>query len=195
MTESNQIQEILNQIEEELFSLNIDVEIKSNTIEWKDNFGAENYIDINYCAKYLENLAWWKFNDSGKDLVMFTKNNFIISWDPTPLNNMGQSFGCIYLKFCREILVIAYQDKSTQRVFSINTNNLDIRQLYCCNKIGVAIWRDSLFIKDYDRNECFSVNLHMPLIEKTFHKEESLKSNQIYLSTSNGIERFQNLDL
>lgn len=192
-TENQHIPEIFNQIEEELFALNIDVEIKSNKIEWKDNFGAENYIELKYCDKFLNDIAWWKFNQVGKDLVMFTKSNYLVSWYP-PLDNMNMSFGCIYLKFCREILVVAFSDKHGQKVFSININNMEFRQLYCCDKIGVAIWKDLLFIKDYNRNECFAVNLHIPLIEKSILKEETLKLNQIYLSTSKGIDKFESLD-
>lgn len=187
---NEKLNEILDKIDDELFELNIDAEIKSDKIIWKDNFGAENYINLNASDKYGENLAWWKFNEAGKDIVMFTKEDFVVTWKPSPLNNMGMSSECIYLKFCREILVVAYQDKHRQRVFSINTTTLEVRQLYHCGKIGVAIWNDLLFVKDYDRNECFSVNLHIPLLEKVKTQEQSLKSNHIFLHTSFGIDKF-----
>ena len=150
----------------------------------------KNYVDIRYADEYNNNLAWWKFNDIGKDLVMFTKGNFVISWNPSPLNNMGMSSGCIYLKFSGQILVIAYQDKSCQRVFSINTVNLDVKQLYYCQKVGLSVHKDMLYIKDFDRDEYFFFNLHIPLIEKCFCHEQSLKVNQISIYTSSGIIKY-----
>lgn len=181
---------MLDEIYEELFHLNYNSEIKKDKIYWKDSFGAENYIDINYTDEYNNNLAWWKFNEGGKDLVMFTRGNFVINWHPLPLNNMGMSSGCIYLKFSREILVVAYQDKHCQRVFSINTINLDYKQIYYCQKVGLSVHNDMLYIKDFNRNEYFFFNLHIPLIEKHFCQEQSLKVNQISLYTSDGVIKY-----
>lgn len=122
---------------------------------------------------------------------MFIKDTFIINWIPS-LNSMGMSTSCIYLKFSGNILVVAYQDKSTQRVFSLNITNLEVKELYHCCKIGVVINNDYLYIKDYQKNELFSVNLHIPLLEKRIENEQSLKSNQIYLYTRDGLDKFQN---
>jgi len=193
MNENNN--EILEIIQDELFFINIDSEIKSNKLVWNDNLGAENFVKAEYCDKSYNNcIAWWKFNEVGKDLVMFTKDAFIINWIPS-LNSMGMSTSCIYLKFSGNILVVAYQDKNIQRVFSLNITNLEVKELYHCSKIGVIINNDYLYIKDYEKNECFSVNLHIPLLEKRIEHEQSLKSNQIYLHTRDGLDKFQNKTL
>lgn len=170
--------EILNLIDDELFQQNIDSEITSDKIEWKDNFGAENEIIINFCDRYLDNLAWWKFNSAGKDLVMFTQDNFLVSWQP-PLNNMGISLGCKYLKFHKSKLVVAYQDKHYQRLYSLNTKDLKATELYLCRKLHVTLIDNILFIKDDEKNVYLSVNLDSDLNVKTFHDEAFFKLNGI----------------
>lgn len=43
--------EILEIIQDELFFINIDSEIKSNKLVWNDNLGAENFVKAEYCDK------------------------------------------------------------------------------------------------------------------------------------------------
>lgn len=122
--------EILDIIEEELFQDNIDTELKDDCIYWKDNFGAENEIQLKQTAINGNLIAWWQQNEVGKELVRIRiENGVIINWRP-PINTMGLgSGGCTIIKFYHHLLVIKYRDKHRHRIFIIDTNTILVEEI------------------------------------------------------------------
>ena len=122
--------DILDIIEEELFQDNIDTELKDDLICWKDNFGAENEININQIAVNGDIIAWWQNNEVGKELVRIkVKDGIIINWRP-PINTMGLgSSGCDFIKFYHQFLIVKYQDKHRKRIFIIDTNCIQVEEI------------------------------------------------------------------
>jgi hypothetical protein len=92
---------------------------------------------------------------------------------------MGTSSGCIYLKFYKELLIVAYPDKHCDRVWSINPKNLAATEIYNGDIVGVCIFGSNLFVKDYQKKEIFCLNLENPTASKEFIQEGDVQLKHI----------------
>jgi hypothetical protein len=174
---------VLDEISEELFQDNINTEINNDTISWIDNFGAKNEIYLHMTATDHDMIAWWQCNEVGKELVRIKmKNEIIINWRP-PINTMGLgSFGCKFIKFISSILVIVYNDKHTNRIFTINTTTLNIQEIDFygqCIKIGLV--DNLLFISNASTEGLLKVTLSKDDIKSEQVHSEYLNENNIHL--------------
>lgn len=124
------IDKTLLKIEDELFLDNINTEIKEDEIIWIDNFGTENSVSSYMTATSENRIAWWQCNDVGKDLVRIKlESGIIVNWRPI-INTMGMSsLGCSFINFFSEFLIVMYMDKHTDRIFAINTANLNVEEI------------------------------------------------------------------
>lgn len=168
-------QKILSIIEEELFQDNIDAELEANRIYWKDNFGAENEILIHQIAVNKNLIAWWQNNEVGKELVRIKINDgVIINWRP-PINTMGMpSMGCNFIEFYLKFLIIKYQDKHRERIFIIDTNNIQIEEIKTNGyKKKVKLIGNQLFIQEEPKGQITMTsiqtgNINTEIISKSY---------------------------
>ncbi|MFY7729093.1 MAG: hypothetical protein ACOVRN_06235 [Flavobacterium sp.] len=181
------LNELLDKIDDELFADNIDTEIVGDKIIWRDNFHTENYVDIKYTDYSGCKFAWWQFNSSGKDIVRVCNGDFIHNWRPK-LNNMGGTLGCIYLKFYENLLFVAYPDKDGDRLYAFDTKQVKTNEVHYCGIIGVCIYNDLLFVKDYNKKEVFYMDLKLPLLEKVNISEEEVRNLGIKFDNKYGME-------
>lgn len=175
--------EILNMIDDELLMEDIQTELNEQKIIWRDDFGAENSINIHQTA--INNngaVAWWQCNESGKEQVCIKlKEKNIITWKP-PITSLEQTFfrdGLLY--FYENYLIIKYKDKHYQRVFIFNIKTFETEEIIInALTIQVKIESNELFLAGlYSDEEFIKVTMHPDRLERENIDEEDLNKRNI----------------
>ncbi|UKB83093.1 hypothetical protein LF887_19065 [Chryseobacterium sp. MEBOG06] len=174
--------EILNLIDEELFMNNIKTEITEEKIVWTDNFGAENSVSVYQTAVNSYGiLAWWQYNEAGKEQVYIRINErTLIMWRP-PINN---PYSNARLYFYEHYLIIKYQDKHRERLFIFNIQTLNCEEIILKNlTTQIQIVGNELLLRGfYSDEEFIKITLYPDHFEKEIVDEAYINQKNITLS-------------
>lgn len=146
-----------------------DGELRNGRIIWKNIFGAEHVVDAEDIAYRDNQLAWYENNEAGLDLLKLKINkNFVLEWK-VPVNSMGLSYGgCDFIDFCENYLMVVYIDKHGKTLVLIDTDKLDMTNIYLNRYALIDFREDTLVIKNSKSEEAgFSIKFH----DRTFTKE------------------------
>jgi hypothetical protein len=175
------IDEVLDKIEDELSLDNISTEIKEHEITWIDNFGDENSIFSYMTATDQQRIAWWQCNEAGKDLVRIKlESGITINWRP-PINTMGlSSQGCGFINFFSQFLIVMYTDKHTNRIFAINTTNLNVEEInFYGNYRRIKQVENEIFVTNSSTDEILKMTIFEDSIKREMVSLEYLKERNI----------------
>lgn len=175
------IDEVLDKIEDELFLDNINTEMKEHEITWIDNFGAENSVFSYMTAMDEKRIAWWQCNEAGKDLVRIKlESGITINWRP-PINTMGlSSQGCGFINFFSHFLIVMYSDKHTNRIFAINTTNLNVEEInFYGNYRRIKQVENEIFVTNSSTDDILKMTISEDAIKCEVVSLEYLKERSI----------------
>ncbi|MFZ4930086.1 hypothetical protein [Chryseobacterium sp. Mn2064] len=171
--------EILNLIDEELFMNNIKTEMTEEEIVWKDNFEAENSVSVDKTAVNSRGiLAWWQYNEVGKEQVYIRINErTLITWRP-PINN---PYNNARLYFYEQYLIIKYKDKHRERLFIFNIQTLNCEEIILKNlTTQIQITGNELLLRGfYSDEEFIKITMYPDRIEKEIVDENYFQQRNI----------------